>query len=430
EGPSLLVNRARIVGDDRVAGNGIVHMIDRILELPDRLLGELDRRRDLSDFRLWLSRTPPVKSALDEKTGFTVFAPPGSTLSDSLTAIERRYLVHPYGQADLVQLMQAHVVPEVIYHQDLVDNPRIVSTLTGNQLALSLDPKSQMLLVNDTLVLTQDQLANNGVIHTLPGPIPPESLVFTTEKYLVGLNATRFVNLMRDNGLSDYLTVPQGDSPLTVLAPTNEAFDTYMDGLPAPGTWQLREFLLYHLLSAQYPLDTLPNGEFLASCLEPDEMAGRAQLVYATKDKQSDQGGAPSTYISFNHVTAGGQPVTFNQVTIYLLNSPLTPPTDLLQTVVRDLSYSNFLSVLYSSQLQYPIRNAKDVTYLVPSNQAFQNLDLALSYLLLAEAQDDLRTFMRSLVIQQAVYAYRLRNETELVCLHTLADTYVALAPV
>ncbi|KAJ1657752.1 hypothetical protein IWQ61_002897 [Dispira simplex] len=444
--PTTLVNgEAQIVQSDIVADNGIIHMVDRLLVPPKRLIGELQRRDTvLHTWVHWLSLQTEVLATLTNQTGFTVFAPRSPAFPEALGEVERKYLVHPFAERDLGLLLGVHIVPRVIYRQDVPDakptdnatEPMQVRTLSGDTLALSAHSDDGTLVVNGrTTVSTTDILAANGVIHITDEIFPTDQLVFTPEKYLIGLNATRFVTLLRDNGLASYLHEPHGNRPLTILAPTNDAFGNFPAGLPPTGSQELHDMLQYHMLPQCHTLHTLQDQQHIASDLRPAMLNSRTQWIHVTKEEVTLSPVAstrpiPQLYLAFNRVAASSRPTTLGNTVIYLLTLPLSQPTDLLRTVVVDLRHSTFLSLLYFSQLQYQLPSAKDVTYFVPSNSAFSDMDLVWSYLMLTEARNELQRLLLSMVAQPATYSFSLESKemsSSQVCLKTLSGDYALL---
>ncbi|KAJ1959419.1 hypothetical protein IWQ62_004617 [Dispira parvispora] len=442
---TLVNGEAQIVQSDIVADNGIIHMVDRLLVPPQRLVGVLQHHDTvLHTWVHWLSLQAQVLATLSNQTGFTVFAPRSPAFLEALGDVERQYLVHPFAEQDLGLLLGVHIVPQVIYRQDLlgakstanVTEPMQVRTLSGDTLTLSAHSDDGTLVVNGrATVTTTDILAANGVIHITDEIFPTDQLVFTPEKYLIGLNATRFVTLLRDNGLASYLHEPHGNRLLTILAPTDNAFDNFPVGLPPTGSQELHDMLQYHMLPQRYTPHTLQDQQHIASDLRPAMLNTRTQWIRVTKKVDILSPGAssrpvPQLYLAFNDVTVSSRPITLGNTVIYILTSPLSQPTDLLRTVVVDLRHSTFLSLLYISQLQYQLPGAKDVTYFVPSNSAFSSMDLAWSYLMLAEARDDLQHLLRSMVAQPATYSFSLESKEvnrSQVCLKTLSGDYALL---
>lgn len=149
-----------------------------------------------------------------------------------------------------------------------------------------------------------------GVIHTVPSLLLPSgSLSLTAEKYLIALNATRFVSLLRSVNLSHYVQIPSDDvnaleslarPSYTILAPKDEVLTSssvsdnwrWWNSLPEPGSKALKEVLEYHILKGKWTPGDLQDGMLLGTELRGDKLKGaRQQLVVSvqTPDKPDDK---------------------------------------------------------------------------------------------------------------------------------------------
>lgn len=137
------------------------------------------------------------------------------------------------------------------------------------------------------------------MIHTVPSLLlPAGSLALTAEKYLIALNATRFVALLRSVNLSNYVQLPARDSllspspvPYTILAPRDDVFDTDSNGvthmrtlagwnaLPPMGSDALKEILEYHILAGRWKVDQLKDGMLLGTELRGSLRKGARQML-------------------------------------------------------------------------------------------------------------------------------------------------------
>lgn len=93
---------------------------------------------------------------------------------------------------------------------------------------------------------------------------------------------------------------------------------------------------------------------------------------------------------------------------IYLVSSLLTPPDNPVQTAVSaSLSLSTFIAAVFSAELDKAIKRAPGVTYLIPNNEAFSNLGaMVMKYLLLnaKESREALTQVVEYHSIDQVVY--------------------------
>lgn len=146
--------------------------------------------------------------------------------------------------------------------------------------------------------------------------LPSGSLSLTAEKYLLALNCTRFVSLLRSVNLSHYIQIPADDQdptivpaalpfarqrPLvassgassaeayTILAPRDAEFDTHWFGtdglavagssLPSPGSQALKELLEYHIVKGKWTQNELEDGTLVPTVLKGDNLKGANQRL-------------------------------------------------------------------------------------------------------------------------------------------------------
>ena len=97
-----------------------------------------------------------------------------------------------------------------------------------------------------------------GVIHLVEKSILPKDrdfLKMDVRKTLIGLNATKFVQLLETHGLEDYLKTSDAH---TIIAPPNEELDESQVPRNMIESW-----LKYHIVNKKYDLDNFTDGELL-----------------------------------------------------------------------------------------------------------------------------------------------------------------------
>ena len=169
------VNGIRIVQNDIVATNGIVHVVEEVL-LPDDGQNELilipelvSSNAELSILNEALEQTG-LSSRLAEEGPFTLFAPSNEAFIEVLSLL---------GIADLnkipdfllKKLLMYHVVNGSLSEDDLSENPFITS-LTG--LPLTVGYYNQTLFINNADVKKTDLMASNGMVHIMVDVILPD----------------------------------------------------------------------------------------------------------------------------------------------------------------------------------------------------------------------------------------------------------------
>lgn len=186
--------------------------------------------------------------ALEGKGPFTVFAPtdeafaklPDGTLED---------LLKPQNKGKLQDILKYHVVSGTLMAKDVLGRSG-AETLNGQMIDFAV--KDGKVTVDNALVVKTDIQCSNGVIHVIDAVILPASdnIVDTARK------AEMFNTLLiaaTKAGLAETLA---GDGPLTVFAPTDEAFAKLpagtLDNLLQPqNREQLANILKYHVVSGR-----------------------------------------------------------------------------------------------------------------------------------------------------------------------------------
>jgi hypothetical protein len=146
-----------------------------------------------------------------------------------------------------------------------------------------------------------------GVIHIVPTLLLPENftLLDSTEKVLLSVNATRFVSLMRSANLSSTYIGGQGeDQAWTFLAPADSVLDVMDDlsdrarrlalatlplGSQARASASIREpvaenspmaaLLQYHILPGRLAPADIRDGMLVSTELRTPSLGGRRQRV-------------------------------------------------------------------------------------------------------------------------------------------------------
>jgi len=299
----LLVGDAELLEKDWKADNGVVHVVDRLLIPPLgigrssadsfarsssctsilRLMQKKSPHSPLCALILYLVETiqkhdelskiydlihgAELDSLLRKHRPFTLFAPTSNAIK-KLDDVQIRYLRHDLGRNDLAITFHHHIHSGTLYIKDIHRGTNSVSTLEGQDLTVTLDDK---LLVDNAEVKTSDILASNGVIHTVSRPLLPSSLVWTAAKYLVGLDATKFMNALREAGLSHFIDDPEAS--YTIFAPQDDTFSSewWFSGLESS------DVLQYHIVPGKKLQTDFEDGQLLETHLRTEQLNGHAQ---------------------------------------------------------------------------------------------------------------------------------------------------------
>jgi solute carrier family 25 (mitochondrial carnitine/acylcarnitine transporter), member 20/29 len=172
--------------------------------------------------------------------------------------------------------------------------PFIVTTVEGNQLRISYSVDGSV-QVDRSTVIQEDIYASNGVLHVVSSLLTkPETFQINAEKYLLALNATSFVSLLRTANLSHYVDDEHDSQSWTLLAPRDDVIGgSNMNDV----VQDLGRVLQYHIIPGKLLPAQLTDGMLLGTELREEGLNGHRQRLHvsvATKDGtvQGDSNGA------------------------------------------------------------------------------------------------------------------------------------------
>ncbi|KAL1406085.1 hypothetical protein Q8F55_007768 [Vanrija albida] len=440
----------------RWARNGLVVGLESVLEPPPSIKEVIRKHPSLSYLSRLLQTAdplpPPLPPWLDRAPHVTLFAASNSAFEATFDAIERGYLEGAFGAEGLSRVVSPGFVlgvngDNVGWSDTWKKNKPLNVTVASGSLNIT-SPSQGAIFVNGTAAETVDIFASNGVIHVLPQLLLPEGfeLLNSAEKVLLSRNATRFVSLLRSANLSStYVGVPgkKTKKEFTILAPTDEAIealewwinvavpggDHSMQSLAAAGlrsepddgtkppppeeTSPLAALLKYHIVPGQVTPKDLEDDMLLETELKTAELGGARQRIHvevSDRRKPGTDGHIEDGEISIGGALVIGSPVKSGKSVIYFISSLLSPPLDVLQTAVSDLQLSTYIAAVYAAGLERSVKANEGTTYFIPRNKAFARLGLAMKYLLLPEAREELRRTLRYHSIEKLVYSTEVED--------------------
>ena len=196
--------------------------------------------------------------ALQGKGPFTVFAPTDEAFAKLPQGVIAD-LLKPENKAKLAGILTYHVVPGKVTASQVVKLTG-AKTLNGQRLAIS--TSGDGVKVNNANVIKTDIECTNGVIHVIDSVVLPVADNIPT----VATNAKSFNTLLAAAKAAGLVEALSGKGPLTVFAPTDDAFAK----LPAA--------TLKSLLQPE-------NKDKLAAILKYHVVAGRVYSEDAVKAK-------------------------------------------------------------------------------------------------------------------------------------------------
>ncbi|KAI7902677.1 FAS1 domain-containing protein [Cokeromyces recurvatus] len=400
--------QSKISQADIETSNGVIHVIDKVLSLPNYLDEVLFLNQDTKDFYDKCEKVHLTKE-LRHAVGNTIFVAKGDIFGDELNPFEKKYLLdHPEGKEDLTRLLNHQIATQVFFSDTFKEGKSKIKTVEGSEdLDILVENKKgapSEITVNGVKVIQKDILASNGVIHVLEKPLLPKHkdnfLHLSTRKVLIGMNSTRFIKLFDDQGLGHYLDDDDvdDDAKITILAPPNESLDNNNEMILATKSW-----LKYHLIHGCYEPSDLQDGQLLETESHDDLGDSLYQRLDVHIIKSEPGGGQES--ILFGKSGVLGNPVSVNDKRlIYPIARPLTLPRDPLSRLPVNLELTTFVASLYASGSDKNITKARGVTLFAPSNDAFSRLGLLSKFLLQPESKDKLAQVVTYHAVQGLFY--------------------------
>ncbi|KAF9953121.1 hypothetical protein BGZ70_000357 [Mortierella alpina] len=393
----LLVGDAELLQKDWKADNGVVHVVDRLLIPPGDIVDTLQKHEELSALYS-IIRNAGLDAFLRQHRPFTLFAPTGDALK-KLNPIQVRYLLHEQGLKDLEATVQHHIHTGTLYRRDIQPGSSSVTTVEGQELMVNLDDK---LMVDNAVVERTDILAANGVIHTVSRPLLPSALVWTAAKYLIGMNATKFVEGLRQAGMNRYIDDPEAS--YTIFAPQDESSES-AGSLGAFG--EVDEALQYHIVPGRKLYPSLYDGQLLETELHTAELNGGAQRSKIEIKKDHKR-----SVLSIDSSEILGEPVLVGKSVIYLVARPLDLPHPIVKRMKLDESLSGFMQALSKTGLSRRLSDARGVTVFAPSTAAWDALGVVKNYLMLDRPATlaALEAVARYAIVENIVYTPDIKS--------------------
>lgn len=284
-----------------------------------------------------------ITAFLNGTSELTLFLPVDSAWEE-LPYYERLYLESEFATDDLTRIVNMHAVTQkkhVTYSEEFKDGLKrrlslsvrhllfqlsnlesIVETVDGTTLDISVDSENGKTKIASSELVEPDIYASNGVLHTVSSLLVPEdALQLTPEKYLLVLNCTTFVSLLRSVDLSSL--VNDTETHRTILAPRDDVIELFGDdNLPERGSEELKKLLQYHFIPGKLSEKKLKDGILVETALEESGLDGDKQVLPVSV---TSHGKKDSRSISFGDATVIGEPGTFSsQPPIHIYSNNIT----------------------------------------------------------------------------------------------------------
>merc|ERR1712166_1231225 len=440
----VFINNALVTTADVAASNGVIHIIDTVLNMPPAPAPPAPKNivelaiatPDFSTLATAL-KAGALVDYLSAKGPFTVFAPTNEAFA-KLPAATLTHLLDPANVKELDALLEYHVVSGVAaFVKDLKDE-ELIKTVEGDNVSIRVNPygpDEPAVVINiGSTVVYADIAASNGVIHGIdtvltippcPRPAPNMNIVEVAETFD---ELSTLVTALKAADLEQALAGPT----LTIFAPTNQAFErlpkaTLAHLLDPANIKELVALLEYHVLPEQASAEQIIKFSKKYSVITTLE--GRTVNVRTLPPNSLDE---PILVINDAFVTTAD--IRASNGFIHIIDTVLTVPkpdpkkATICDVVAANPNLSTLNTALKAAEFNYLCETSAPQdpdTFFAPSNAAFDRLPKAtLAHLLDPANVGELATLLEYHVAPGllpnpvAYYSKDLTNGEEIPTLH------------
>jgi len=173
-GTVLINNSATVTTADLSAGNGVLHVVNKVITLP-KVVDFIQNDLTLSAFLVALTRADlsiDYFAMLTEPGPFTVFAPDNAAFASLLIELGLDNINDI--PADMLNtILQYHIVPNANLSADQLEDTQELTTLGGRKFSINAGNKLTDQQGRQGNLITLDIQANNGVVHSLDRVLRP-----------------------------------------------------------------------------------------------------------------------------------------------------------------------------------------------------------------------------------------------------------------
>lgn len=330
----VLNGGTKVTTADVQASNGVVHIVDKVLIQPTVLpivgtvVAPAYFNKNFSILTAAVVQGKLLTALLDATKQYTVFAPTNDAFIAYLkVANEAAAITTVNGLAEtaVADLLTFHVLGSEVKAAAIVTGP--VTTIRSANNKAFVTKVGSAVTINNARVTTADVDASNGVVHVIDAVLtPPVGDIVAVATSTA--NASTFNILVASLTKAGLVPTVQGVGPLTVFAPTDDAFLALLRSFPAFGP-NLTEaaaldFINNTISASSTPLD-LPT---LTSILTYHVVPGAAYSINLSNNQvlTTAKSAAPNTLtvgVAGSTVTidgSGSSPSTVNPANISATN--------------------------------------------------------------------------------------------------------------
>ena len=369
----VMVNGANVTLPDVGTSNGIIHVIDKVL-MPTDTPNDIPRTAQCTGSHDSLVAAVIQAELLETLQGpgpFTVFAPTDLAFADA--GIDLAALDTPDGKTALTDILLYHVVSGEV-PSSAVEECGTAIAINGNMLSFGV---GDSVTVNGATVTLPDVATSNGVIHVIDKVLMPTDTPNDIPRtaQCTGIHDSLVAAVIE----AELLETLQGEGPFTIFAPTDQAFlDAGID-LSSVEKAELRDLLLYHVVSGEVA------STDLSDCMTATAFNGQP-LAFTVGDS-----------VLVNDATVTSPDVATSNGIIHVIDSVLSPsdaPNDATRTAVCTGEHTSLVAALIQAELDATLQEDGPFTIFAPTDEAFTNAGIDLAVLDTPEGKEQLSNIL------------------------------------
>ncbi|XP_042217729.1 transforming growth factor-beta-induced protein ig-h3-like isoform X2 [Homarus americanus] len=259
-------------------------------------------------------------------------------------------------------LLPYHVLPRRWTTTQLHHGQRLPTLLEDHPLTVT-KLSNKMVLLNCVAVHRVDVHARDGVVHVISKPLPPAYTKTLADLVSADPKLTMFFTIL---GYADLVAWVRRTSPLTILAPTNAAFDLLPRRFIDSITYDMKYSPALQALARQHLVDGVECSLGLRTKVRLNTLEGRSLPVSCSASLTLTVGRA--TITTADVITSNG--------VLHYIDRVLIPPMALsLMQVARRAGATRFVQLVRKVGLFKDLVSFGPYTVFAPSNQALRALN-------------------------------------------------------
>ncbi|CDO93709.1 unnamed protein product [Kluyveromyces dobzhanskii CBS 2104] len=313
--------------------------------------------------------------------GSTIFLPTDAALSKFFNDIELNYLFDlsnsdftiPERREDLEILTKMIIVDKLIGGA-ISENYDILYTKSGEPLAVHSKNKGHDLVINGSTAVVSNLIFDQGIVHIVSDlPIVETDITFNVEKYLLGLNASSFVEELHIRKFKKLVNDPKIEQ--TIFVTKDAMSENSEDGGLS------KSQLLYHFiehkvnLAADFETHYFPIRLYESMfCSSNKRLGGKCQRMKVSKY-------GDHLYLNEKYHVLNLDPISIDNTMLYIVDDNLMLPGDLVSSINPFFHCAKSLKFLQQLNLLDLKPNDEGYTLFLPCFNAWDDMQLVTDYI-------------------------------------------------